>query len=357
MPTPQRDLEETGRALLEWFATRLPDAEDIRMSELTGPSNTGFSNDTLLFDLEWQEAGTPRREGLVVRIEPTGFQIFPEYDVGRQLRVMQLLAGTEVPVPRMFWLEEETAILGAPFFCMERIEGRIPSDNPPYHTGGWITEISPSDRARLWWDGLDVLTRIHRLDWRGAGFDFLEEPGLTGSPTEHQLRYYRRFLTWAARGRPQPTTEAALEWLEKHCPQREPVALSWGDSRLGNMIFREGRCVAVLDWEMVTLGNPEMDLGWWLFLDDHHSKGCSAPRLDGFPSHEESVATYEARTGLTVRHLEYFKVFAAFRFSVIMIRVGQQLVEAGLLPSDSHFETDNTVTRMLASMLDLPPPA
>uniref|UniRef100_UPI00202888D2 phosphotransferase n=1 Tax=Caballeronia sp. ATUFL_F1_KS39 TaxID=2921766 RepID=UPI00202888D2 len=83
--------------------------------------------------------------------------------------------------------------------------------------------------------------------------------------------YYRRYLAWASDGKPQPTVDAGLAWLLANQPQDEPVGLSWGDARVGNMIFSDARCVAVLDWEMVALGNPEQDLGWWLFLDWHHS--------------------------------------------------------------------------------------
>jgi aminoglycoside phosphotransferase (APT) family kinase protein len=332
-------------------------AEGLCISELSGPSDTGFSNDTLLFDLAWNDGGRERSEGLVVRIEPTGFKIFPSYDIEQQFRVMRLLGSTDVPVPRTRWLEEDPAILGAPFYVMERVEGRVPTDNPPYHMDGWVTGIRPEERAKLWWNGLEVLARIHRLDWKGEGFGFLDAPQWGSDPLEQQLRYYEDYLGWAGQGRPHPTSEAGLEWLRKHRPDGEPTALCWGDARLGNMIFRDGECVAVLDWEMAALGSPEADFGWWLFFDDHHSAGCGVPRLGGFPEREETIARYEEWSGHRVRNLEYYEILAGFRFSVIMIRVAEQFREAGLLPAESTFETDNTCTRLLAKMLDLPPPA
>ena len=133
------------------------------------------------------------------------------------------------------------------------------------------------------------------------------------------------------------------------------MSLVWGDSRIGNMIFRDFRCVAVLDWEMVTLGNPIEDLGWWLFVDRHHSEGLEAPRLPGFPSREQTVARYEERVGRRVENLEYYEIFAGFRFGVIMIRLAQQMVEYGLMPAESDFETNNIVTRLLAKLLDTAP--
>lgn len=356
MPVPRRDLELTRKRLTEWLATKLPDADDIRVSPLTGPGATGFSSDTLMFDLAWTEGGRERRDELVVRTKPTGFQVFPEYDLGQQFEIMRILGQTDVPVPRVFWMEEDESILDAPFYVMQRVSGQIPPDHPTYHTEGWVKEIPPEDRAAIWWDGLEALIRIHRLDWRTLGFGFLAESQSGKSPLEQQLAYYERYLEWAAEGKPQPTAEPALEWLKRNQPAIERVGLCWGDSRLGNMIFRDNRCVAVLDWEMATLADPDQDFAWWLFFDHHHSVGAGVPRLSGFPSREETQARYEERTGYKVRNLDYYEVFAAFRFAVIMIRVAKLAAAYGILPAESDFETNNTCTRILAGMLDLPPP-
>ncbi|MFQ5514464.1 MAG: phosphotransferase family protein [Myxococcota bacterium] len=357
MPMPQgRDLELTRKQLREFFAAELPDAEDLRLSPLRGPGTTGFSNDTLMFDLEWREGGRARREALVVRISPSGVRVFPDYDLGLQYRVLRQLEPTSVPVPRVRWMNADGRVLGDPFYVMERVEGRIPPDNPTYHAEGWMTEIEDSDREAIWWSGLEVLTRIHRLDWPRLGFDFLLTAKAGADPLGEQLEYYERFLAWAAEGRPQPTTSAALEELKRRRPPLERLALCWGDSRLGNMIFRENRCVAVLDWEMAIVADPEQDLAWWLFFDEHHSSGADIPRLGGLPSRAETVARYQEWTGWKVRHLEYYEAFAAFRFAVIMIRIARMLAAHGLLPEDSEFERNNTCTRMLARMLDLPPP-
>jgi aminoglycoside phosphotransferase (APT) family kinase protein len=350
-----RDLAATRAAFSDWLASTLAGARDVCVSELKPPGATGFSNDTLYFDLSYRGERGPVQEALVLRIQPTRNQVFPDYDLGKQIRCMQLLAKTDVPVPRVLWYEPDVSVLGAPFYVMARVEGRIPTDNPPYHAGGWMTEASEAEREAIWWSGVEKLAAIHRLDWRAAGFGFLEEPGDTRSPIERQLDQYRRYFAWAAR-KPMPTCEAALAWLEKHVPGGEPIALQWGDSRIGNMIFREGRCVAVLDWEMVTLGSPEADLAWFLFLDRHHSEGMGVPRLPGFPSREATLARYEELTGHRVRHLHYYEAFAAFRFSVIMIRLAQQFMALGVLPADAKLETDNMASRLLAKILDLPPP-
>ena len=358
MPIPaQRDPELTSRQLEAWLARRMPGATDLAVSGIAPPSFTGFSSDTLLFDLAWREDGVARRRGLVARIRPSGYTVFPEYDLPQQYRIVRALAErSDVPVPDALWLEPDEDVLGAPFFVMAKVDGRIPGDNPTYHTAGWVTEVAPAERAAMWWHGLEVLARIHRLDWRTLGLDVLAThiPGPPG--VDRQIAYYERFLAWAARGRPQPTAEAALAWLRRHQPRDEPVGFCWGDARIGNMIFDAGRCVAVLDWEMATLGNPEQDLGWWLFLDRHHSEGIGVPRLDGFPSRADTVARYEELTRRRVQHLEFYEVFAGFRFAVIMCRIAQMMIAFDVLPADSDMETNNIVTQLLARMLNLPPP-
>jgi aminoglycoside phosphotransferase (APT) family kinase protein len=358
MPAPHgRDLAALRERLQRWLGARLPRARELTISELSGPGATGFSSDTLLFDLTSSEAGVARRRSLVLRLEPAGFRVFPCYDVGRQFRIQRRLGRSGIPVARALWLERDPGVLGSPFYVMERAEGRIPPDNPPYHADGWVTEIAPAERERIWWSGFEALAAIHRLEIGDGRFAFLSPAGGAGSPLEAQLEDYGRFLAWAARGRPQPTCEVALAWLRAERPRDpEPLALCWGDARIGNMVFREGRCVAVLDWEMATLANPVQDLAWWLFMDHHHSAGIGRPRLPGFPDREASAARWAELTGLEPRHLAYYEVFAAFRFSVIMIRVAQQMMAYGLLPDDSPFERDNTATRCLAAQLGLPAP-
>lgn len=354
-----RNLEATRQAFAGWLAKALPDARDVEVSELSAPSATGFSNETLFFDLAYTSADGGRvDQKLVLRIQPSENQVFPDYDLDKQIRTMQLLEKTDVPVPRVLWYEPDAAVLGSPFYVMVHVEGRIPTDNPPYHVGGWVTEASESERSALWWSAVESLAAIHRLDWRNVGFGFLDDASDDRSPIQIQLDQYRRYFEWAAGGRRNPTCEDALAWLEKNAPTGEPIGLQWGDSRIGNMIFgTDGRCVAVLDWEMVTIGSPEADLAWFVFLDDHHSKGVNAEKLAGFPSREATLARYTELTGHTPKHLHYYEVFAAFRFSVIMMRLAQQFVTLGILPAESDFETNNIPSRMLAEMLGLPSPA
>jgi aminoglycoside phosphotransferase (APT) family kinase protein len=354
----QRDVEVSRTALTHWLAGKLEGAEDVCLPEFATPSSaTGFSSETLLFTVTWTADGRPQRRDLVARVAPIAFQIFPEPRFPEQYRLMRLLADeTEIPVPPVHWYEPDASILGAPFFVMDRIDGQVPSDVPPYHADGWLTTASPAERGRIWWNGLDMLARIHRLDVDALGLRFLDSPEWGRTGIDQQLGYYDSYLTWANPGS-NPVAEAALAWLRENQPEETgPPALLWGDARIGNIIFSAGVPQAVLDWEMATLGQPEEDLAWFLYLDRHHSEGIGAERLEGFPSTVETVEAYERLLGRPMRNLRYYEVFAGFRFAVAMARIGQLLIHYGMVPPDSDFPVNNTATSLLATVLGLPSP-
>lgn len=355
MKFQERDVEPIHAALTEWVRARMPSAEHLRLSLPKRPG-AGISNETLLCELSWREGGVERSEGLVIRMEPSDFRVFPEYDLARQFRVMQCLGKTDVPVPVVRWLEEDESVLGRPFYVMRKIEGEIPTEVPPYHTFGLCFDATPERRAKMWWSGVESLALIHALDWEGLGLSFLGVPKEGTGPLDQQLDYYDRFFHWTRGEEPQPILEAALRWLRENRFAPKRVTFCWGDSRLPNVIFRDDEVVGVLDWEMAFLGDPEADLGWWIFLDWHHSEGLGIPRLDGFPGREETIRRYEELTGWKVENFFYHEVMAAFRFGVIMASVARNMKESGIPTSATDMGTNNPSTRRLASLLDLPPP-
>jgi aminoglycoside phosphotransferase (APT) family kinase protein len=367
MPEPfARDLERTRLQLAQWFESKLPGTTSVTLSELIKPGGSGYSSDTLIFDLSYSEAGEIRSRKAVIRIEPdpAAFSVFPFYDVGIQFDLMKALGETsDVPVPKMLWRERDAAVLGGPFYVMDHVPGQIPADNPPFPTEGFVFEASPAQREKLWWSGIEAMTRVHKVDWKSLGIERLSWSHLGATPIERHLRFYERYFEWAKRGQPQPVAEAALEWLQRNMPVGEPVGLCWGDARIGNQIFQDFEVTALLDWEMATVGNPVLDLSWWLFVDEVNMRGngipgMERPRLEGLPGPGATVARWEELLGRKAEHLPYYQVFAGFRFAAVMIRIMQQQVAYGTFPEEVGLvlERNNVVTQLLAEIMNLPPP-
>ena len=218
----------------------------------------------------------------MIRVEPTGHTVFPATAFDAQVQVMQALrAEGTVPVPEVLWFEEDPSILGARFVCMARVEGEVPADNPGYHGEGWMPALPPEGQRRVWESGLDTMARIHQLDRDAVGLDWIADV----TPAE-QLALDHEYRTFACGDVPYPAVDQAFEILEATVPPAtERPALCWGDSRIGNMIFgADQRVAAVLDWEMVTAGDPVQDLAWYLLLDRHHVMAFDVARLPGLPA-------------------------------------------------------------------------
>jgi aminoglycoside phosphotransferase (APT) family kinase protein len=191
--------------------------------------------------------------------------------------------------------------------------------------------------------------RHHRRDQRARPLDL--PPLLSG--LDAQIAYYEDFLASVERDEAVPMARRALEWIKANKPDDEPTVLCWGDARIGNVISSpEGERLAVLDWEMVTMGSPSQDVAWAWFLDRHHSEALDVPRLEGFPSREATIARYEERSGLRADAFDFYEVFAGFRFCVIMARLAVIFKDWGLLPADDGMAQENTVTKLTAKVLE-----
>ncbi len=347
-------IERIQQGLSRWFRTRRSDLDGLDISNLRAPE-VGASNETLFFDLQWKISGKVERQSLVIRLKPmSGPQVFQEYDLSFQYGIMNMLADTNVPVPRLLGYEEDESILGAPFFLMERIEGKVPIENPLYHVEGWIVDLTPEQRAEMWDSGIQVFSCLHRLDLEKMDLEFLNQPQRGNTPLDQQLHYYKEFFEWTMEGRQHPLCEEALRWLEANKPKGpEPVALCWGDAKLGNMVFQGTRCVGLLDWELAGLGNPLDDIVWYILLDRSLSEGCDVPRLEGFPGREETVARWEELSGMKAENLGYYEVLGAFKFSVIMCRIMTIYKQLGFWPADSDWDINNNATKILEKEMAL----
>lgn len=352
----QRDPDETRAVVTAWLAGRLEGARDVRVTDLVIPQATGFSNETFLFDAAWSDGEGDHEERFVLRAQPAVYALFPFIDVIEQQYLTMKLLGehSDVPVARVRWAETDRSILGQPFFVMDRIDGEVPGDAPPYTVDGFILRLPPEERRRLHSSGVDAMCRIHRVDWQAAGFGHLDRKQFGRLGSEQRHNYFRHFWEWARDGVPHPVADPAWEWLDTHWPSDdEHISLCWGDARPGNQMYRDGRCVAVFDWEMVSLGNPESDLGWWLFMQRFHTEGIGVPLPEGLLDRDDVVAQWEETLGRKARHLEFYEILGAFHFTLIMMRLGKMRLELEPETADPDFGLTNPGPVLLAKLLGL----
>jgi aminoglycoside phosphotransferase (APT) family kinase protein len=346
------EVADVARPLAKWLAERLG-ASRVDVVELTR-APAGQSNDTMLCEV----VADGRSARLVVRRQRSGTTIFRDPDVLREAEVLQGLAGTRVPVPAVLWSEPDPDVLGAPFFVMERVEGRVPVGKPSIHTVGWLPSLTETQCSRLWSSALDVLVAVHDVDWATTHAFLLDgdadAPSLTAN-LGALVDWYR----WSTDGRDYPITDAAVDYLEHEVAivgAGTPVLL-WGDARVGNMIFgADQRVAAALDWETATIGPPERDVAHWLFFDEFSTDAVGIARLPGWPDRDTTLARYEAASGRRLADLRFFDVMDALFMATTLIRQADARVARGVTPADTRMGHDNTVTQMLARRLGLAVP-
>ncbi|MEU0876737.1 phosphotransferase family protein [Nocardia brasiliensis] len=331
----ERDLEVLAEDLARWLDSKVSADHPPRVSGLARPQAGGMSSTTILFDAEWSVDGRHERGSFVARMAPEAgsFPVFETYDLATQYKVMSGVAEhTTVPVPGLCWLEEDEKHLGAPFFVMKRVDGRVPTDNPPYVFVGWLFDATPEQRAQLTANTVEVIAKVHEIPDPALRFPALRGAGQSlRRHVEAQKAWYRWAL--ADDGFEIPLLERTFDWLEANWPSDPgPDVLSWGDARPGNIIFDEFRPAAVLDWEMAALGPRELDVAWVIFIHRFFQDIATRfeqPGLPDFLRRADVVAKYEELTGHTVRDLDWHIVYAALRHGIVMARVKRRMIHFG----------------------------
>ena len=333
-----RDRDEVRRRLEAWLATKLPPGAAPRIDALEGTSANGMSSETLLVDARWREDGVERSERLVARLAPGAedVPVFPSYDLGRQFDAIRLVGElTDVPVPPVWWSEPDGAAIGAPFFVMGRVDGRVPPDVMPYNFGdSWLHDASPADQRHLQDATVDVIARLHAIGDAPGRFAFLA-PGTEGdTPLRRRFALTRAWYAFAATdGFGSPLVERALSWLEDHWPAGDAeTVLCWGDSRIGNVMYDGFDPVAVLDWEMATLGPRELDVAWLVYghrMFEDIAASMGLPGMPHFLRADDVAATYESLTGHTPHDLAWFGTYSAVQYAIVFLRTGARSVHFG----------------------------
>jgi aminoglycoside phosphotransferase (APT) family kinase protein len=360
---PERALAaESEAAFSRWLATALG-VDGLTLGTSGAPPFNGASNDTLVVQASWTGGGVAGEVagglagsgGFVIRRPPVGASLYQHYDLTAQYATMAALVDTDVPVPPLIGFEADASVLGSPFYVMGEVAGQAPPDLPPYTQVGWLLPLSVGEQHRLYEASIEMLARVHRLDSSALSLSHLPG-GPDGAGLSAQLASVESWYRWAVTGVANPVLDAALAWLLAHQPAASPEGLNWGDSRIGNMMYRDLAPVAVLDWEMAAIGPAEVDLGWWLFLNRFHSEGMGNPPLPGFPDDATTVGMWEEAVGRAARDVHYYQVLAGFRFGIIVLRAARRMVDAGQLAPEQSYERVNGATLILADLLGLPTP-
>jgi aminoglycoside phosphotransferase (APT) family kinase protein len=335
-----RDVTTLPTVMSRWLSTVLPDGANPEVIVESGVDSTGMSSETIILTTRWQQDGHPTEQKLVARVAPTAedVQVFPTYRLDHQFDVIRKVGElTDVPVPRVRWLENTGEILGTPFFVMDYVEGEVPPDVMPYTFGGnWFAD-APAERQRELQDAtIGVLAKLHSIPNAQNTFDFLTEGQSGDTALRRHFNWVRSWYDFAVPdiGR-SPLLERTFDWLEAHWPAEaaaaEPVLL-WGDARVGNVLYHDFRPVAVLDWEMVTLGPRELDVAWMIFAHMVFQELAGLATLPGLPGvmREEDVrATYARLAGVEVGDLHWFYVYSGVMWACVFMRTGARRVHFG----------------------------
>ena len=333
-----RDQAELGARICSWLSTKLDGGTDLTVTDIVKPQGNGMSSDTLLFTARWTHDGEPHEARYVARIEPEldKVPVFPTYDLEMQFRVMSLVGdATDVAVPAALWFEEDAEVIGAPFFVMARVDGEVPRDVLPYTfpDPNWVLDATPEQRSRMQRSAVASLAGVHDITPETHDLDFLTYPEAGPTALDVHLAHWETYLEWVTESERSPLLDECFAWLRDNQPTDVGDArLSWGDARIGNMLFADYEVAGVLDWEMAGIAPPEVDLGWMAYLHcffQDLTTDLGAEGLPDFMHPDDLAATYREVSGLDIGDLQWSMAYAAMRHGVIMRRVTERAVLFG----------------------------
>jgi aminoglycoside phosphotransferase (APT) family kinase protein len=313
-------------ALARWLSGRLDGADrGVNIRQFEG----GQSNPTFLIETD--------RGRWVLRKKPSGPLLASAHMIEREQKVLRALTGSGVPVPDVPLFCEDASIIGTPFFVMAYVHGRILRDPS-------LPQSTPDERQALYFDAVKTLAKLHDVDWAARG---LSDYGKPHAYLERQL------VRWSKQYRDSQGHEiAAMDWLMRELPRKMPasgaVTVAHGDYRLENLIVHptEPRVLAVLDWELSTLGDPLTDLAY--FCIPHHIprgerglRGLVGHDLEalGIPTQDAIVARYCALRAMDRPPAEtfaFYLAFSLFRMAAILAGIGARLRQGNASSENAH---------------------
>jgi aminoglycoside phosphotransferase (APT) family kinase protein len=336
-------------ALHRWLRVRLC-ADSLAIANATSPQSGGWSNETHIFDASWTRGGSIHARRLVLRLAPLGGAMFREYDLGRQVYCLRHLCERSVcPVPAVIADDLGGTVLSRPFYIMDFVDGDVPADDrPTFFEAGFLAEASIDAQRRFYDSCIDSIASIHHAPVDEALVSQLTRVTRGATALEREVHWLADLYEWGKGPAEQRILDRAFAWVLGNLPDDATATLLWGDARPANTVVRDFEVVALLDWELATLGPPELDVFWFLEMNRMRANGRSLP---GFPSDAAALAGYEARTGRKIRDAEFHTLYAALKVAVLMLRYLRAAVERGQIPEHHAVLTDNTATRRLDELL------
>jgi len=329
--------------LQEYLSSKLG-ADGVAVSNLERIPG-GASRETWSFDATWRENRNELQRGFVLRRDPDASLLETERDL--EFRVMDAVGDHGVPVPKMYWLESDGAFLDRPFFVMERIDGCETSPTKVLMDPRFFPV-----RARLAERFVDTLARVHSLNWRASGLDFL------GPPTDESACGLLEIEKWDAvvereALEPQPVLKAAFRWMRRHLPPpAQRIVLVHADYRTGNFLCdTHGEIRGVLDWEMVHLGDPMEDVAWacirpWRWLGDEN--------IGGLMQRDDFYTRYEEASGFTVvaEAVRFWELLGNVKLAAIFLTGARSFCE-GRTRSPMMAFLGRNIARLELEVMDL----
>ncbi|ABL04828.1 phosphotransferase family protein [Mycobacterium ulcerans] len=345
-----RDMTTLPAVMARWLAGVLPGNAAPEVTVESGVDSTGMSSETIILTARWHEDHRPVQQKLVARVAPAAgdVPVFPSYRLDHRFEVIKLVGElSDVPVPRVRWMVPTGEVLGTPFFLMDYVEGVVPPDVMPYTFGNnWFAD-APAERQRELQDAtVGLLAMLHSIPKPQDTFGFLSDGPSGDTALRRHFDWVRSWYDFAVPGIGNSALiERTFQWLQEHWPSevaaREPVLL-WGDARVGNVLYRDFRPVAVLDWEMVTLGPRELDVAWMIFAHMVFEELAGLATLPGLPTvmREDDVRrTYQRLTGTQLGDLHWFYVYSGVMWACVFMRTGARRVHFGEVEKPDDVES------------------
>lgn len=255
----------------------------------------------------------------VLRKRPPGKLLPGAHRVDREHRILSVLWRAKFPVPRPLLYCQDRGVVGTEFYVMECVKGRIFRDLT-------LPNLPPSERRALYIAMVTTLAQLHSIDWQAIGLDY-RSPVSKGNYCKRQVSVWSNNYLAAAKGKAQPSMQELMDWLPENVPHgKEPTTIVHGDYRIDNIIFHptEPRIIAVLDWELSTVGHPLADLAFLVVFSLLHPNTVpttseTATEVPGVIAEHEMTRIYAALRALShpIPHLDYFKALACFRMAAI----------------------------------------